>query len=90
METGLSPMHTEEIKATTLETRLDDLQSELELKSKEIDRLKNENKTLVNKYIQLKDKEGLREIDSGMFSQLQPSISTADSLEHDPEVMCIL
>ena len=65
-----------------LETVVDELRSELAVKSTEMDKLKNENKTLTNKYIQQKGKLNINEDDPAMASQA----TVLDSLEQDPEV----
>ena len=70
MEADLAPVHTRE---------KDDLQSELELKSKENDRLKNENKMLIDQNSQLKVKESLKEKEEG-----------SNLLEYNTEVQCML
>ena len=71
------------IKMKELETIVDDLRSELEVKSKDMDTLKNEKKSVMDKYVQLKRKHNLKEDDSGMYPQ--PSVLDS-SLEYDPEV----
>ena len=71
------------LKIKELETIVDDLQSELAVKSKEMDTIRNENKSLMEKCVQLKRKHNLKEDNSGMFPQ--PSVLDS-SLEYDPEV----
>ena len=53
-----------DVKIKELENTVDELQSELEVKSREIDKLRNENKTL---YYQQKESKRLNEKDSGMY-----------------------
>ena len=74
-----------DVKVKGLETTIDDLRSELTVKSTEMDKLKNEYKSLTNKYVQLKRKLNVNDDDSGMASQA----TVLDSLEQDPEV-CII
>lgn len=64
-------MPTVDIKVKQLEKSVDELQSELEVKLREIDKLRYENKTLISKYIQLKGKDStsVKEKDSTEFSQ---------------------
>ena len=69
------------VRVKELENRVDQLQSELEVKSKAMEGLRNEKKSLINKYTQLKEKDSLKEKDL-TFSQ--PIM--LDSLEDDPEV----
>ena len=71
-----------DVRVKELETVVDELRSELEVKSREMDKLKNENKTLTNKYVQLKRKLNVNEDDPAMASQT----TVLDSLEQDPEV----
>ena len=66
-------------KVKELEIDVDELESELAVKSTEMEKLKNENKTLRDKYIQLK---GKCKDDPAMASQA----TVLDSLEQDPEV----
>ena len=75
MEADLPQMHTDGVKVKQLEDRVDDLQSELNVKSAEIEKLKNENKMLVNKCSQLKEKEGIKE-----------KKQSSSSLNYDTEV----
>jgi len=58
------------------------MQSELAVKSAEMEKLRSENKSLANKYVQLKRKHNLTEDDSAMVSQS----TMLDSPEQDPEV----
>ena len=44
-----------DVKIKQLENTIEELQSELEMKSREIDKLKKDNKTLVNKYFHQKE-----------------------------------
>lgn len=71
-----------DVKVKELETTVDGLQSELAVKSTEMEKLKNENKTLTNKYVQLKRKLNVNEDDPAMASQT----TVLDSLEQDSEV----
>ena len=71
-----------DIRVKELEATVDEKQSELAMKSSEMEKLKNENKSLTAKYVQLKRKHNLTEDDSAMVSQS----TTLDSLEQDPEV----
>ena len=73
-----------DVRVKELETAVDELRSELAVKSTEMDKLKNENKTLTNKYVQLKRKLNVTEEDPAMASHT----TVLDSLEQDPEV-CI-
>ena len=71
------------VKVKELKCNMDDLQSELELKSRQIETLKSEKRLLTSKYIQLKGKEHSEEKDT-------VQTSTPDSLiENDPEVFDI-
>ena len=71
-----------DVRVKELETTVDEVQSKLTMKLTEMEKLKNENKSLTTKYVQLKSKLNLNEHDSATVSQ---SI-TLDSLEQDPEV----
>ena len=71
-----------DVRVKELETTVDEVQSKLVMKLTEMEKLKNENKSLTTKYVQLKSKLNLNEHDSATVSQ---SI-TLDSLEQDPEV----
>ena len=64
---------------------MNELQSELEVKSKAVDILRNENKAVMDRYIQLKRKYDLKEDDSLVHSQ--PIVR--DALEYDPKVSII-
>ena len=73
----------ENVKVKELESIVDELQSELEVKSKDMDTLKNEKKAVMDKYVQLKTKCDQREDDSakpiGLDSQY--------SLEHEVSII---
>ena len=71
-----------DVRVKELETTIDELRSELAVKSTEMDKLRNEHKSLTNKYVQLKRKLNVNEDDSAMASQA----TVLDSLEQDPEV----
>ena len=73
----------ENVRVKELETTVEDLQSELEVKSKDMDTLRNENKAIRNKLFQLKRKCSQKEYDSAMLSQ--PTAS--DSLEHEVSII---
>ena len=60
------------IKIKQLENTIDDLQSELEVKSREIEKLRNDNKALINRCGQLKKNRSPNEDDLEKFSQ--PSV----------------
>ena len=64
-------------KVKELGTLVDELQSELEVKSAQLNKLKSEHKSLSSKYVQLK-----KSYDSPIVSQT----TVPDSLEHDSEV----
>ena len=72
----------ENVRVKELETAVDDLQSELEVKSKDMDTLKNENKAVRDKLIQLKRKHDQKEDDSAL-----PTAS--DSLEHEVSIITL-
>ena len=89
------------VRINELETVVDELQSELEVKSKEMNTLKNENKVIMDKYVQLKQKHDLKEDDSvkGNYDLIEddsvkrkddsimlPQPTVLDSLEHNLEV----
>ena len=57
-----------DVKVKKLEASIDELQSELLVKSTEMDKLKNEYKLLTNKHVQLKRKLNINDDDSGMAS----------------------
>ena len=71
-----------DVRVKELETTIDELQSELAVRSTEMDKLRNEKKSLTNKYVQLKRKLNVNEDDSTMASQT----TVLDSLEQEPEV----
>ena len=73
----------ENVRVKELQAVVDDLQSELEVKSKDMDTLRNENKALRDKLIQLKRKHKQKEDDSAMLSQ--PTAS--DSLKHEVSII---
>ena len=64
------------VRVKELEIDVDELRSELAVKSAEIEKLRNENKTLKDKYIQLK----------GKCKAMASQGTMLDSLEQDPEV----
>ena len=74
-----------DVKVKKLETSIDELRSELAMKSIGMNKLKNENKSLTDKCYQLKRELNVNDNDSGMASQA----TVLDSLEQDPEV-CII
>ena len=67
------------VRVKELETAVDDLLSELEVKSKDMDTLRNEYKAVRDRLIQLKRKHDQKEDDSAMLSK--PTAS--DSLKHE-------
>ena len=67
-----------DVKIKELKNTVDELQSELEVKSREIDKLRNENKTLINRYIQQKESKRLNEKDSGMYLEEKESPKERD------------
>ena len=73
----------ENVRVKELETAVDELQSELEVKSRNMDTLRNENKAVRDKLFQLKRKHGQKEDDSAMLSQ--PTAS--DSLKHEVSII---
>ena len=75
----------ENVRVKELETAVDDLQSELEVRSKHMDTLKNENKAIMEKLIQLKREHNQKEDDSAMLSQ--PTAS--DSLEYEVSIITL-
>ena len=62
-----------------LETIVGELESELEVKSKDMDTLRNEKKAVMDKYVQLRTKYDQREDDSAAPSK--PTV--LDSQEHE-------
>lgn len=64
---------------------MNELQSELEVKSKAVEILRNENKAIMDRYVKLKRKYDLTEDDSAVLSQ---SV-VLDPLEYDSEVSII-
>ena len=72
-----------DVRVKGLEAVVDELRSELAVKSAEMDKLKNKNKTLTNKYVQLKRKLNKNEEDPSQTTVL-------DSLEQDPEVYYVI
>ena len=70
------------VRVKELETIVDELQSELEVKSKDMETLRTEKKSVMDKYLQLKRKGNFKEDDSVVLSP--PTV--LDSLEDDPEV----
>ena len=79
MQLDLQPAN---VRVKELETVIDELQSELAVKSKDMEALKSEKKSVMDKLFQLKRKHNFKEDDSVMPSQ--PTV--LDSLQHDPEV----
>ena len=79
MQLDLQPAN---VRVKELETIVDELQSELQVKSKHMETLKNEKKSVMDKYLQLKRKQNFKEDDSVVLSQ--PTV--LDSLEDEPEV----
>ena len=73
----------ENVRVKELETAVDDLQSEFEVKSKDMDTLRNEYKAVRDKLIQLKRKHDQKGDNSAMLSQ--PIAS--DSLEHEVSII---
>ena len=55
-----------DVKIKQFENTIEELQSELEMKSREIDRLKKENKTLINRRLHQKESKTSNEEDSEM------------------------
>ena len=53
-----------DVKIKQLENTIEELQSELEMKSREIDKLKKDNKTIINKYFHQKENKTSNEEDS--------------------------
>ena len=70
------------VRVKELQTIMNELQSELKVKTKDNDTLRNVNKAIVDRYVQLKRKY---EDDSVVLSQPLE----LDSLECDPEVSII-
>ena len=73
------------VRVKELETIMNELQSELEVKSKAVEILRNENKAIMDRYVKLKRKYDLTEDDSAVLSQ---SV-VLDPLEYDSEVSII-
>ena len=83
VDNWMSDSQPSSMKMKELETIVDDLRSELAVKAKDMDTLRNEKKSVMEKYVQLKRKHNLKEDDSGKFPQ--PSVLDS-SLQYDPEV----
>ena len=73
------------VKVKELETVIDQLQSELKVKSKDMETLKREKKSLMDKLFQLKRKHKLED-DSAMLSQ--PTV--LDSLESNVSIIVVM
>ena len=65
-----------------LQGSLNILQSEYDIKLKEIDDIESKGQTVIKQYRQLMDKKTVSKTDSEMLSQY----SVPDSLEYDPKV----
>ena len=68
-----------------LETIVGELQSELEVRSKDMDTLRNEKRAILDKYVQVKRKYDQREDDSATLSKPVE----LDSLEHEVSITTI-
>ena len=75
----------ENVRVKELEIAVNDLQSELGVKSKDMDTLRNEYKAVRDRLIQLKMKHDQKEDDIAMLSQP----TTFDSLEHEVSIITL-